>query len=192
MSDNVENSEQPALSDEVQEIQASFPNDAMLQDAIGKLEHDGFDHADLSLPDPYVADDTPDSAEAATDDVDRGQLRTMASGMAGTTAGFAVAGVLLATGGLAAPVVAAIGGASAIGTVLATSGTSNAVDAAASTARDKLGAEGKLILAVRIRSAELQTKAEAILREAGATALTAIVDADQAKTRGTSSASWTG
>lgn len=192
MSDNVENNEQPGLSDEVQEIQANFPNDATLQDAIGKLEHGGFDHADLSLPDPHAPDGTPDSAEAATDDVDRGQLRTMASGMAGTAAGFATAGALLATGGLAAPVVAAIGGASAIGTVLATSSTSNAVDAAASTARDKLGADGKLVLAVRIRSTELQAKAESILREAGATALKAIIDADQAKTRGTSSTSWTG
>lgn len=192
MSDNVENNQQPGLSDEVQEIQANFLTDAALQDAIGKLEHAGFDHADLSLPDPYAPDGTPDSAEAATDDVDRGQLRTMASGMAGTTAGFAVAGALLATGGLAAPVVAAIGGASAIGTVLATSGTSNAVDAAASTARDRLAAEGKLILAVRIRSTELATKAEALLREAGATNLKSIVDAELAKTRGTSSTSWTG
>lgn len=192
MSDNVQNNQQPGLTDEVQEIQANFPTDATLQDAIGKLEHAGFDHADLSLPDPHAPDVTPDSAGAATDDIDRGQLRTMASGMAGTTAGFAVAGALLATGGLAAPVIAAIGGASAIGTVLATSGTSNAVDAAASTSRDKLGAEGKLILAVRIRSAELAIKAETILREAGATALKAVKDSAEAKTRGTNSTSWTG
>ncbi|RZK96740.1 MAG: hypothetical protein EOO66_05660 [Methylobacterium sp.] len=192
MSDNVENNEQPGLSDEVQEIQANFPNDAALQEAINKLEHVGFDRADLSLPDTEAPVDTPDSAEAATDHIDRGQLRTMASGMAGTAAGFAAAGALLATSVVAAPVAAAIGGASAIGTVLATSGTSNAVDAAASAARDKLGAEDKLILAVRIRSTELKDKAEAVLREAGATALKAIVDASQAKTRGTSSTSWTG
>lgn len=192
MSDNVENTAQPALSDEVQEIQANFPTDAALQEAIVKLEHDGFDHADLSLPDPHATEDTPDSAKAATGDIDRGQLRTMASGMAGTTAGFAVAGALLATGGLAAPVVAALGGASAIGTVLATSGTSNAVDAAASAARDQLGAEGKLILAVRIRSTEQAGKAEAILRESGATDLKAVVDAEMAKTRGVASTSWTG
>jgi hypothetical protein len=192
MSDNVQNSAQPALADEVQELQASFPNDAALQTAIGKLELAGFDHADLSLPDPNAPVDTPDSADAATDHVDRGQLRTMASGMAGTTAGFAVAGVLLATGGVAAPVVAALGGASAIGTVLATSGVSNAVDAAGASARDALGAEGKLILAVRIRSAELSAKAEAVLRESGGTNITGIVDAEQAKTRGVSSTSWTG
>lgn len=192
MSDNVENNAQPALSDEIQELQAHFPNDAALQAAIGQLELAGFDHADLSLPDPHAPTDTPDSADAATDDVDRGQLRTMASGMAGTTAGFAVAGVLLATGGLAAPVVAALGGASAVGTVLATSGASNAVDSAAATARDALGAAGKLILAVRIRSTELAAKAEAALREAGGTDITGIVDAEQAKTRGVSSTSWTG
>ena len=192
MSDNVENTAQPALSDEVQELQAHFPNDASLQTAIGQLELAGFDHADLSLPDPNAAVDTPDSAEAATDHVDRGQLRTMASGMAGTTAGFAVAGVLLATGGVAAPVVAALGGASALGTVLATSGVSNAVDSAGATARDALGAEGKLILAVRTRSPELAAKAEAALREAGGTDITGIVDANLAQTRGTNSTSWTG
>ena len=192
MSDNVENSKQPALADDVQEMQARFPTDATLQDAMAKLELAGFDRADLSLPDPHAAVDTPDSADAATGDIDRGQLRTMASGMAGTTAGFAVAGVLLATGGIAAPVVAALGGASAIGTVLATSGASNAVDAAAAAARDALGAEGKLILAVRIRSTELAAKAEAVLREAGGTDITAIVDANLAQTRGHSSTSWTG
>ena len=192
MSDNVEKSEQPALADTVQEMQARFPNDATLQAAMGNLEQAGFDRADLSLPDPHVAVDTPDSADAATGDIDRGQLRTMASGMAGTTAGFAVAGVLLATGGVAAPVVAALGGASAIGTVIATSGASNAVDAAGSAARDTLGAAGKLILAVRIRSAELSAKAEAVLRESGGTDITAIVDANQAHTRGVSSTSWTG
>ena len=192
MSDNVENSEQPALADQVQELQAHFPNDAALQTAMSGLEHAGFDRADLSLPDTHAAVDTPDSADAATGDIDRGQLRTMASGMAGTTAGFAVAGVLLATGGVAAPVVAALGGASAIGTVLATSGASNAVDAAGATARDALGAQGRLILAVRIRSMELSAKAEAVLREAGGTNITAIVNADEAQTRGHSSTSWTG
>ncbi len=192
MSDNVENNEQPGLSDEVQEIQANFPNDAALQEAINALEHAGFDRADLSLPDTEATVDTPDSAEAPTDHIDRGQLRTMASGMAGTAAGFAAAGALLATSVVAAPVAAAIGGVSAIGTVLATSGTSNAVDAAAATARDELGAQGKLVLAVRIRSTEQASKGEAILREAGATELKAIVDANLAKTRGTSAASWTG
>lgn len=192
MSDHVENSAQPALTDEVQELQARFPNDAALQAAMSKLEFAGFDHADLSLPDPEAMVDTPDSAEAASGGVDRAQLRTMASGMAGTTAGFAVAGVLLATGGVAAPVVAALGGASAIGTVLATSGVSNATDAAGVAARDALGAEGKLVLAVRVRSAEMTAKGEAALREAGGTDIKAIVDANKAQTRGTSSASWTG
>lgn len=192
MSDHVENSQQPALATEVQELQANFPTDAALQVAMGQLELAGFDHADLSLPDANAPVDTPDSADAATGNVDRGQLRTMASGMAGTTAGFAVAGVLLASGGVAAPVVAALGGVSAVGTVLATSGVSNAVDTAAATARDALGAEGKLILAVRIRSAELAATAETVLREAGGTDITGIIDADHAKTRGVSSTSWTG
>lgn len=192
MSENIENVEQPALSDDVQELQASFPNDAALQTAIGELELAGFDHADLSLPDAEAPVDTPDSAEAATDHVDRGQLRTMASGMAGTAAGMVAAGVIVATGGLAAPVVAAVGGASALGTIAVTSGASAAKDAADAKTRDELGAAGKLILAVRIRSADWREKALNVFQAAGATAITAIEDAGQAKTRGTSSASWTG
>ena len=192
MSDNVKKSAQPALPDQVQELQANFPNDASLQAAMAQLEMAGFDRADLSLPDPHAVVDTPDSADAPTGDIDRSQLRTMASGMAGTTAGFAVAGVLLATGGVAAPVAAALGGVSALGTVLATSGASNAVDAAGAAARDALGAAGKLILAVRIRSPDLAAKAEAALREAGGTEITGIVEASQAQTRGLNSTSWTG
>ena len=149
MSESNVNAGQPALSDKVQELQGSFPNDAALQDAIGKLELVGFDHADLSLPDANAAVDTPDSAEAATDHVDKSQLRTMASGIAGTGAGMIAAGVIAATGGLAAPIVAAVGGASALGTVAATSGASAAKDTADAKARDELGAAGKLILAVR-------------------------------------------
>ncbi len=192
MSDTVQNSAEPALPDQVQELQAHFPNDAALQGAMAKLELAGFDHADLSLPDTDAPADTPDTADAATDNVDRTQLRTMASGMTGTTAGFAVAGALLATGGVAAPVAAALGGASAIGAVLATSGAGVAVHNAQSSARDALGAEGKLILAVRVRSQEAVARAEAALREAGGSDIKAIVDANQAQTRGVSSTSWTG
>ena len=192
MSENIQNANQPALSDDIQELQASFPTDAALQTAIGRLELAGFDHADLSLPDLNAAVDTPDSADAATDGVDRVQLRTMASGMAGTAAGMVAAGVIVATGGLATPVIAAVGGASALGTIALTSGANAAKESADMKARDELGAAGKLILAVRIRSADWREKAIAVFQETGATAITAIEDADQAKTRGTSSASWTG
>lgn len=191
MSENIENSQQPALATDVYELQGVFPNDAALQEAMGKLSLAGFDHADLSLPDAKALKDTPDTASAATDSIDVGQLRTMASGMTGVAAGMA-AGAIVATGGLAAPVVAAIGGASAIGAVVAVSGVGAAVDNAGAEARDRLGAEGKLILAVRIRSPEMLPKAEAAMREAGATALTGVADEDQAMTRGLSSTSWTG
>ncbi|MDT7950825.1 MAG: hypothetical protein RQ966_04905 [Acetobacteraceae bacterium] len=192
MSDHVENSAQPPLKDDMQELQGNFPNDAALQVAIGKLELAGFDHADLSLPDPTADASTPDSAGAATDNVDRTQLRVMNSGMAGTTAGFVAAGALIATGGVAAPVIAAVSGASALGTIAAYSGASNAVDAALAEQRDKLGAEGKLVLAVRTRSREMAAKAESVFRECGGTNLKAIVDANEAQTRGIGSAAWTG
>ena len=194
MSDSApsESSSGPKLTGDAHELQGSFPSDTAMQEALSKLTLLGFDHADFSLPDPNAPSGTPDDAVAATDEVDKTQMRTMASGMTGATAGVGIAGVLMATGGVAAPIVAAIAGASAIGGVAATSGAGVVADQADSSARDKLAAEGKLILAVRTRNAEMAQKAEAAMREAGATDVTSIADATKAKTRGVSSASWTG
>ncbi len=181
----------PALSEEVQELQAYFPNDATLQDAMGRLTLLGFDRADLSLPDMHSAEATPDQADAATSDIDSKQVRTMASGITGTAAGMAVAATL-ATGGLAAPLVAAGAGLSALGVAAATTGVGVAADQAGSSERDRLGAEGKLILAVRIRTQEQTRNATEALNGAGATKVASITRASEAVTRGVNAASWTG
>ena len=182
----------PALAGTVQELQGSFPSDRAMQEALGKLTLLGFDHADFSLPDPNAPAGTPDGAAAATDEIDKTQIRTMSSGMTGVAAGAGIAGVLMATGGVAAPIVAAVAGASALGAMAATSGAGVVADQNDASARDRLAAEGKLILAVRTRNTEMAQKAEAAMREAGATEVTGIEDATEAKTRGVSSASWTG
>ncbi len=183
----------PALGEQAHELQGRFPNDASLQDALGRLTLIGFDHADFSIPDPNSASDTPDQgASAATDDIDKSQLRTMASGMGGVAAGMAVAGAMMATGGLAGPLIAAAAGVSAIGTSAATSGAGVLASQAGSKERDRWGAEGKLILGVRLRSAEKMRAAEQAMREAGATEVTAVSRAEQAVTRGVNASSWTG
>lgn len=183
----------PALTGEVHEVQGRFPNDAALQDALGRLALAGFDHADFSLPDPNAAAKTPDQgAEAATDEIDKSQVRTMASGMASASAASLVAGVLIATGGAAAPVVAAAAGVTALGTAAATSGAGVMADQANVHERDRLGAEGKLILAVRTDTHEKVQQAIEAMRQAGAQDVNSITRADEAMTRGVSSASWTG
>lgn len=182
----------PALSETAQELQGSFPNDATLQDALGRLTLLGFDRADLSIPDPDAAANTPDSgADAATSQIDSTQLRTMASGLTGTAAGMAV-GAVVATGGLAAPLVAVAAGVSAIGAAAATTGIGVTANQAGVAARDQLGAAGKLILAVRIRDAATVAAAETAMRDAGATAVTRVERVEEALTRGVAATSWTG
>ena len=96
----------PALSESVQEIQATFPNDATMQDALGQLGLAGYDRSDFSLPedqtDPTLQTPSGD-AENPTDDTDKRQLRTMGSGIAGATAAFALAGATIATVGASRP-----------------------------------------------------------------------------------------
>ncbi len=181
----------PTLSDGVQELQAYFPNDAALQDAMARLTLLGLDRADLSLPDVHAATATPDAADAATSDIDTQQVRTMASGITGTAAGMVVAATL-ATGGLAAPLVAVGAGLSALGAAATTTGVGVAADQAGSSERDRLGAEGKLILAVRMRTPEQAQAATDAMRDAGATKVAAITRASEAMTRGVNASSWTG
>ena len=180
----------PALTTHAQELQGRFPNDAAMQDAISRLTLLGFDRADFSIPDPDAAQ-TPDAAAPAPSAIDSTQVRTMASGMTGTAAGIAV-GAAVATAGLAAPLVAAVAGVSAIGAVAATTGIGVTADQAGVAARDQLGAAGKLVLAVRLRDAASAQPAEAAMRDAGALDVTPVGQVDDALTRGVSAASWTG
>ncbi len=182
----------PALNAEVQEVQGHFPNDAALQDAIGRLTLLGFDHADFSLPDPYAAAETPDAgAEAVTDNIDKTQLRTMASSIGSASAASLVAGALVATG-VGAGVVAAAAAATAVGTAAAATGAGVVTDQANVAQRDRLGAAGKLVLAVRTPTEQKARDAIQAMRAAGAENVNAITRTEEALTRGVSAASWTG
>lgn len=184
----------PALKDTVHEVQGHFPNDATLQDALGRLTLQGYDRADFSLPEeqPAGTHTTPnESAENPTDDIDKTQLRTMGTGMAGFAGAAAVAGATIATGG-AMGVAALAAGVIGAGAAAAAQAGGRAADQAVTDERDRRGAAGTLILAVRTRSAEQADEVVRLMREAGASAAAAVTRTDDALTRGVSAASWTG
>lgn len=183
----------PELEAEVQEVQGRFPNDAALQDALARLTLAGFDHADFSLPQTHPTAPTPDEgATAVADDIDKRQLRTMTSGLAGASAASLAAGALIATGGVAAGVVAAAAAAAGAVTMAGTTGAGLMMDHENVEARNRLGAAGKLILAVRTPTEEKVERAVQSMRDAGATDVNRITRADEALTRGVSASSWTG
>lgn len=192
MSDVPPAAHEPGLQDTVHEVQGSFPNDAAYQDALSRLSGAGFDRSTLSLlPPPEDAEQTPDEAGGAPSNLDARQIRTMSSGLTGAAGGMGVAAVL-ASGGLAAPLVAAAAIASAVGVSAATTGAGVVADEAGSSERDRLGAAGKLVLAVRIANPEQASMAEAAMREAGASEVRQVRLVSEAVTRGVSATSWTG
>ena len=100
----------PAVADDVSEVQGLFPSNATLEDAILRLTGDGFDRADISIPDvsPTRAEATPEQGAANPNtDVDDQQSRTLHTGLAASVGALAAAGAVVATGGLAAPAIAA-------------------------------------------------------------------------------------
>lgn len=184
----------PALNESVQEVQAAFPNDAALQDAMGRLGLAGYDRSDFSLPQDRQGSGagTPNnSADNPTDDTDKRQLQTLGTSMAAYAGAAALAGATIATGG-AAGIAAA--GAAALGTGVgaAAAASGAAVDQAQVADRDKQGAEGRLILAVRTRDQNQVKQVTEIVQAAGATNVTPVSRSDEAMTAGVSSASWTG
>ena len=185
----------PGLETEVHEVQGVFPDDATMQGALSQLTLAGYDRADFSLPEDQAAATavaTPnESADPATDDTDKRQLRTMGASMAGYAGAVAAAGATLATGGAAGLAVAA---AAAVG--LGTGATANAAGQAADAAqveeRNQRGREGRLILAVRTTTPEQVAQVTSLMQQAGATKTEPVTRADATLTAGVSSASWTG
>jgi hypothetical protein len=160
----------PILSEQVQEVQAIFPSDATLQEAIGRLTRAGFDRAAISLPatNPPAKDATPSAgAENPNTEDDAQQSRTLHSSMAGAVGALAAAGATIATGGAAALALAAAAGAGLV-TGGAVSVVHRAVDAAQSDAREDAAQAGQLVLAVNVSSPEDTSLAEAAMHEAGA------------------------
>ncbi len=184
----------PSHAATVQEVQGVFPDDATMQDALSQLTLVGYDRADFSLPEEQPAGEAPtpnESADPATDDADKRQLRTLGTSMAGYAGAVAVAGATLATGGAAGLAVAAAAVVGA-GTAAAANTAGQAADAAQVEERNRRGREGRLILAVRTRTPEQASQVVGLMKEAGATQTHSIERADQALTAGVTSASWTG
>ena len=182
------------LAATVHEVQGVFPDDATMQDALSQLTLAGYDRADFSLPEEQPAGEmsTPnESADPATDDADKRQLRTMGTSMAGYAGAVAVAGATLATGGAAGLAVAAAAAVGA-GTAAAANTAGRAADSAQVEERNRRGQEGRLILAVRTTSPEQVAQVSDLMQQAGATKTNAVERADQALTAGVTSASWTG
>ncbi len=160
----------PSINDTIQEVQGIFPNDAALQEAVGRLTRAGFDRAALSLPaaSPAYEDATPSyGAENPTTEDDMRQSRTLQSSMAATVGAMVGAGVTVATGGAAAlAAAAALGlGAAAGGTAAA---AHMAVDHAQSQHRDDAAAKGALVLSATAHDDISVQKARQGMQEAGA------------------------
>ena len=184
----------PSHTTTVHEVQGFFPNDAALQAALGELALVGYDRSDFSLPEEQAASSSGTPTEGAdnpTDSTDKAQLRTLGTGMAGYLGAVAVAGATIATGGAAGLAVAAAA-AVGVGGAAAAEMVGQAADKAQVAARDEKGAEGKLILAVRVRSPEQADQVVELLRKSGATQVEPVSRTDQTLTAGYSSASWTG
>ena len=184
----------PALAEAVAEVQGVFPNDDTMQDALSQLTLAGYDRADFSLPEEQHAraSATPtEGAENPTDDTDKAQLRTLGTSMAGYAGAVAVAGAVIATGGAA---LLAVGGAAAVGagTAVAANAAGQAADKATTDERNRRGAAGTLILAVRTTTQAQAEQVIGIMQKSGATKATPVERGAGELTAGVSAASWTG
>lgn len=160
-----------AAPDETQawEVLARFRSSEALDHAILQLEASGFDREDLGLPEinPPVERATPEAGSKAADsDVDEQQSRLVHSGVGGAVGAMAAATAVAATGGMAAAVAGA-----ALGVGAATAGVAHLLSRALSHSdrqtREKLAAEGRLVLAVRTPSPEKREHACEVLRQTG-------------------------
>lgn len=185
----------PSIPDTTYEVQGVFPSDKTLQDAIAQLTLIGYDRSDLSLPqvDPPPSEATPDqAAENPTTDQDKRQLRTLGAGMAGFIGAAAAAGAAVATGGVAIPAIAAAAAVGGGAAVAAAEVGGVAADSQQVSERDRLGREGRLVLAVRIKEAGKGPEVEGIMQRAGATRVVPVTRADEAVTGGVDASGWTG
>jgi hypothetical protein len=182
------------MSEAVQEIQGWFPDASSLQEALNQLTRAGYDKADFSMPEEQVIPTETSQVEGGGKEatpVENQQLRTMLGGTAGASAGMAAAGIAVATGGVGAAVVGAAAGAGLAATAL-TSGSGVAAEQALIDERNRRGAEGTLVLAVRIAEDARATQVEQVMKQAGATRTERVARSDEALTAGVSASSWTG
>ena len=184
----------PAVAVHIEEVQGRFPSNAAMQEAVSQLTLAGWDRAELSLPKPHApgsAETPTEGADSVTSEVDKRQLRTMGTGMAGYLGAAAAAGATIATGGAAGVAIAAAAAVGAGAAAAASVGTT-AVEDSDTTELDRLAAAGQLVLAVRAADEEQAQKAMEIMKGAGATQVASVTRKDQARTSGLSSTGWTG
>ena len=184
----------PAIATHVEEVQGQFPSNAAMQEAVSQLTLAGWDRAELSLPKPHASGsaDTPtEGADSVSSDIDKRQLRTMGTGMAGYLGAAAAAGATIATGGAAGLAIAAAT-AVGVGAAAATNAGTTAIEANDDAELDRLAAAGQLILAVRAADEVQARKAMEIMKGAGATQVAPVTRSDQARTTGVTASGWTG
>lgn len=158
------------------EVRGFFPSDSTIEDAMSRLRLGGFDRADMNLPRAAPpSESTPEQgAEDPHTEDDNQQMRTLHAGLAGSAAALLAAGVVIGTGGAAAPaVVAAVAAGAAAGGVAHS--VSHGADNDQHRQREAAAARGELILAVNVSDAARQAEAEKIMRAAGATSVDAVV-----------------
>jgi len=164
------------IASAILEVRGCFPSDSALENAIDRLRLAGFDRADINLPvNASPSESTPEhGAEDPHTEDDNQQMRTLHASLAGTAAALLAAGVVIGTGGAAAPAVAAAVAAGAAAGGVAHS-VSHGSDNDLHRQREAAAARGELILAVHVPDTVKQALAEDAMRAAGATRVEAVV-----------------
>jgi hypothetical protein len=163
-------SQSPTINEAIREVQGIFPNDAALQDAIGRLTRAGFDRAAISLPaaNPRAEQATPSAgADNPNTEDDTRQSRTLQTSMAASVGAMAGVGVTIATGGAAALAAAAALGLGALAGG-AVSAAHQVADAAQDERRDARAATGTLVLSATAHDSDAVLKATSAMQQAGA------------------------
>ncbi len=158
-----------APAPETWEVLARFRSSEALDHAIMALEAGGFGRGDLGLPemDAPVERATPEAGSKAADtEVENQQSRVAHSAIGGSVAAMIAATAVAATGGVAAAVAGAALGAGAAAVGLSHL-LSHALSHSERATRERLAAEGRLVLAVRTASPEKREHACEVLRQTG-------------------------
>jgi hypothetical protein len=160
-------------TERIREAVAVFEEPAALEEAVSELQSRGIDRADLSVLAPEQAGDasgrqarSADKApprEAMTSDTDLRQGRVLGTSIAATIAGLLAAGITVATGGVAAAVIAATA-ASAGGVGLASTLIGRDLAADHASFLDAQLAAGGVLLWVHIRDPAVEQTVLDVLR----------------------------
>jgi hypothetical protein len=158
----------------IREAVAVFDEPARLEDAMSDLQSNGIDRAYLSVLAPASTTDLPGGSsgrlgndpdaprQVVVSDTDLRQGRVLGTGLAATIAGFAAAGVTVATGGVAAATIAAATAAGGVG--LAGTIIGRQLAEQHGSFLDAQLAAGGAVLWVRVRDADAEKIVLEVLR----------------------------